>query len=53
MSARYVKALRERRRAAGLVPVEVWVRAEDRERLRAYAARLAKRAAKPAPETDA
>ncbi len=37
-----VAALRERRAAAGLVRVEVWVRPEDAERVRRYAARVAR-----------
>jgi hypothetical protein len=37
-----VAALRERRAAAGLVRVEVWVRPEDAERVKRYAARLSK-----------
>jgi hypothetical protein len=37
-----VAALRERRAAVGLVRVEVWVRPEDAERVRRYAARVAR-----------
>jgi hypothetical protein len=42
-----VAALRERRAAAGLVRVEVWVRPEDAERVRRYAERIS-RERKPA-----
>ena len=39
---RRVDELRERRAAAGLVRVEVWVRPEDAERVRRYAAKVAR-----------
>lgn len=39
-SAPRVAALRERRAALGLVRVEVWVRPNDAERVRAFAASL-------------
>lgn len=35
-------AERERRRERGLVPVEVWIKPADRERLSRYVARLVK-----------
>ena len=41
-TAARVAALRERRAAAGLVRVEVWVRPQDAERVRRYAARVAR-----------
>jgi hypothetical protein len=37
-----VAELRERRAALGLVRLELWVRPEDAERIRTYAAKVAK-----------
>ncbi len=42
-AAKWQRALRERRTAAGLVPVTVWIHPEARELLHRYVKRLVER----------
>lgn len=45
-NADYKRTERERKYAAGLVPLQVWVHSLDVERVKGYAARVAKLRAK-------